>query len=44
MGTPPVPARLKTDLPAAFKGPFVLFGGCGKAGARGGRPAMGVPT
>lgn len=27
MGAPPVPAKLKTDLRAAFRGPFILAGG-----------------
>jgi len=34
MGTPPVPAALKADLRAAFKGPFILAGGFDKAAAR----------
>ncbi|GKT25200.1 alkene reductase [Acidovorax sp. SUPP3334] len=34
MGTPPVPAQLKTDLRAAFDGPFILAGGLGKASAQ----------
>ncbi|ROZ79760.1 alkene reductase [Ramlibacter sp. WS9] len=34
MGTPPVPAKLKTDLKAAFDGPFILAGGLDKAGAQ----------
>lgn len=34
MGAPPVPARLKTDLKAAFDGPFILAGGLNKASAQ----------
>lgn len=34
MGTPPVPAKLKTDLRAAFDGPFILAGGLDKASAK----------
>lgn len=34
MGTPPVPAKLKADLRAAFDGPFILAGGQGKASAQ----------
>ena len=33
MGTPPVPAKLKADLRAAFNGPFILAGGLDKASA-----------
>jgi N-ethylmaleimide reductase len=33
MGTPPVPAKLKADLRAAFNGPFILAGGLSKASA-----------
>ncbi|MGY2147482.1 alkene reductase [Pseudomonas azotoformans] len=33
MGAPPVPAKLKADLRAAFDGPFILAGGLDKAGA-----------
>lgn len=33
MGTPPVPAKLKADLRAAFDGPFILAGGLDKASA-----------
>lgn len=33
MGTPPVPAKLKADLRAAFDGPFILAGGLDKTGA-----------
>lgn len=33
MGAPPVPARLKADLRAAFNGPFILAGGFDKASA-----------
>lgn len=33
MGAPPVPAKLKADLKAAFAGPFILAGGLDKAGA-----------
>lgn len=33
MGTPPVPAKLKADLRAAFDGPFILAGGLTKASA-----------
>ena len=34
MGAPPVPAKLKTDLRAAFDGPFILAGGQDKASAQ----------
>ena len=34
MGAPPVPAKLKTDLKAAFDGPFILAGGLNKASAQ----------
>jgi N-ethylmaleimide reductase len=34
MGAPPVPAKLKADLRAAFDGPFILAGGFNKAGAQ----------
>ncbi|KRD18335.1 alkene reductase [Acidovorax sp. Root267] len=34
MGTPPVPAKLKADLRAAFHGPFILAGGQDKASAQ----------
>ena len=34
MGAPPVPAQLKTDLRAAFDGPFILAGGLNKASAQ----------
>jgi len=34
MGTPPVPAKLKADLRAAFDGPFILAGGLDKAKAQ----------
>lgn len=34
MGAPPVPAKLKNDLRAAFDGPFILAGGQGKASAQ----------
>jgi N-ethylmaleimide reductase len=34
MGAPPVPAKLKTDLRAAFNGPFILAGGLDKASAQ----------
>jgi N-ethylmaleimide reductase len=34
MGTPPVPAKLKTDLRTAFDGPFILAGGLDKASAK----------
>ncbi len=34
MGTPPVPAKLKADLRAAFHGPFILAGGQNKASAQ----------
>ncbi|MGJ7490580.1 alkene reductase [Variovorax sp. ZT4R33] len=34
MGAPPVPAKLKTDLKAAFHGPFILAGGLNKASAQ----------
>lgn len=34
MGTPPVPAKLKADLRAAFNGPFILAGGLNKASAQ----------
>jgi N-ethylmaleimide reductase len=34
MGAPPVPAKLKTDLKAAFDGPFILAGGLDKASAQ----------
>lgn len=33
MGTPPVPAKLKADLKAAFNGPFILAGGQNNASA-----------
>lgn len=33
IGAPPVPARLKADLRAAFNGPFILAGGFDKASA-----------
>jgi len=33
-GAPPVPAKLKTDLRAAFDGPFILAGGLNKASAQ----------
>lgn len=33
MGAPPVPAKLKVDLRAAFDGPFILAGGLNKASA-----------
>lgn len=33
LGAPPVPAKLKTDLRAAFDGPFILAGGLDKASA-----------
>lgn len=33
MGAPPVPAKLKADLRAAFSGPFILAGGFDKASA-----------
>jgi N-ethylmaleimide reductase len=33
-GAPPVPAKLKTDLRAAFDGPFILAGGLDKATAQ----------
>lgn len=33
MGAPPVPAKLKSDLRAAFNGPFILAGGFDKASA-----------
>jgi N-ethylmaleimide reductase len=33
MGTPPVPAKLKADLRAAFDGPFILAGGLNKTSA-----------
>jgi N-ethylmaleimide reductase len=33
LGAPPVPAKLKADLRAAFNGPFILAGGLDKAGA-----------
>jgi N-ethylmaleimide reductase len=34
MGAPPVPAKLKADLRAAFHGPFILAGGQDKASAQ----------
>jgi N-ethylmaleimide reductase len=34
IGAPPVPASLKTDLRAAFNGPFILAGGFDKASAQ----------
>lgn len=34
LGAPPVPAKLKTDLRAAFDGPFILAGGFDKASAQ----------
>ncbi|MBD9406555.1 alkene reductase [Acidovorax sp. ACV02] len=34
MGAPPVPAKLKADLRAAFDGPFILAGGFNKASAQ----------
>jgi NADH:flavin oxidoreductases, Old Yellow Enzyme family len=34
MGTPPVPAKLKSRLRAAFRGLFILAGGFDRAGAR----------
>lgn len=34
IGAPPVPAELKTDLRAAFTGPFILAGGFDKASAQ----------
>lgn len=34
MGAPPVPAKLKADLKAAFDGPFILAGGLDKASAQ----------
>ncbi len=34
MGAPPVPAKLKADLRAAFDGPFILAGGQDKASAQ----------
>ena len=34
MGAPPVPAKLKADLRAAFSGPFILAGGFDKASAQ----------
>jgi len=34
MGAPPVPAKLKVDLRAAFDGPFILAGGLDKASAQ----------
>ena len=34
MGAPPVPAKLKSDLRAAFDGAFILAGGFGKASAQ----------
>ncbi|MES2102617.1 MAG: alkene reductase [Pseudomonadota bacterium] len=34
IGAPPVPAKLKTDLRAAFSGPFILAGGFDKASAQ----------
>lgn len=34
LGTPPVPAKLKADLRAAFDGPFILAGGLDKASAQ----------
>lgn len=34
MGAPPVPAKLKADLRAAFNGPFILAGGLNKASAQ----------
>ena len=33
LGAPPVPAKLKADLRAAFNGPFILAGGYDKASA-----------
>lgn len=33
LGAPPVPAKLKVDLRAAFNGPFILAGGLDKASA-----------
>jgi N-ethylmaleimide reductase len=34
IGAPPVPGQLKTDLRAAFSGPFILAGGFDKASAQ----------
>ena len=34
LGTPPVPAKLKTDLRSAFDGPFILAGGQDKTSAQ----------
>jgi N-ethylmaleimide reductase len=34
LGAPPVPAKLKADLKAAFHGPFILAGGQDKASAQ----------
>jgi N-ethylmaleimide reductase len=33
IGAPPVPAKLKADLRAAFSGPFILAGGFDKVSA-----------